>query len=70
VAHLDSGFVRSRPDLESGDYVEVVIGDTGVGMPPDITDRVFEAVLHHKTEGRDRSRLSVVYASSGTTRDT
>src|SRR6266571_5019326 len=62
VAHLDSGFVRSRPDLEPGDYVEVVIGDTGVGMPPDITDRVFEPFSTTKTEGKGTGLgLSVVY---------
>ena len=62
VAHLDSGFVRSRPDLEPGDYVEVVIGDTGVGMPPDIADRVFEPFFTTKTEGKGTGLgLSVVY---------
>ncbi len=62
VAHLDSGFVRSRPDLEPGDYVEVVIGDTGVGMPPDVADRVFEPFFTTKTEGKGTGLgLSVVY---------
>ena len=62
MAHLDSGFVRSRPDLEPGDYVEVVIGDTGVGMPPDVADRVFEPFFTTKTEGKGTGLgLSVVY---------
>jgi signal transduction histidine kinase/CheY-like chemotaxis protein len=62
VAHLDPGFVRSRPDLEPGDYVEVVIGDTGVGLPPDVADRVFEPFFTTKTEGKGTGLgLSVVY---------
>ncbi|MEK7283047.1 MAG: GAF domain-containing protein, partial [Acidobacteriota bacterium] len=36
VAHLDQAYVRSQPGLAPGDYVEVVVGDTGAGMQPDV----------------------------------
>jgi signal transduction histidine kinase/ActR/RegA family two-component response regulator len=62
VAHLDQEFVRTRPELEPGDYVEVVIGDTGVGIPPDVAERVFDPFFTTKTEGRGTGLgLSVVY---------
>ena len=62
VAHLDQGHAPARPDLETGDYVEVVIGDTGVGIPPEVADRVFEPFFTTKSEGKGTGLgLSVVY---------
>ncbi len=62
VAHLDEAFARSHPDVAPGDFVEVVIGDTGVGMPPDVADRVFEPFFTTKTDGDATGLgLSVVY---------
>ncbi len=62
VAHLDHRYALARPDLEPGDYVEVVAGDTGVGMPPDVADRVFEPFFTTKTDGKGTGLgLSVVY---------
>src|SRR5207249_10220734 len=34
--------VDNDPELDAGDYVELTISDTGVGMPPDVADRAFE----------------------------
>jgi signal transduction histidine kinase/ActR/RegA family two-component response regulator len=62
LAHLDKAFVRSHPDLKAGDYVEVVVGDTGVGMRPEVIDRVFEPFFTTKPEGEGTGLgLSVVY---------
>ena len=62
VAHLDQGHAPARPDLETGDYVEVVIGDTGAGIPPEVADRVFEPFFTTKTDGDATGLgLSVVY---------
>ena len=62
VAHLDEAFARSHPDVAPGDFVEVVIGDTGVGMPSDVADRVFEPFFTTKTDGDATGLgLSVVY---------
>jgi signal transduction histidine kinase/CheY-like chemotaxis protein/putative methionine-R-sulfoxide reductase with GAF domain len=62
VAHLDHEFVRSCPDLRPGDYVEVVVADTGIGMPPDVVDRVFEPFFTTKPAGEGTGLgLSAVY---------
>jgi CheY-like chemotaxis protein len=62
VAHLDERFVRSSPDLAAGDYVEVVVGDTGVGMPSEVVEHAFEPFFTTKTDGRGTGLgLSVVY---------
>jgi signal transduction histidine kinase/ActR/RegA family two-component response regulator len=62
VASLDRRFVQSCPGLQPGDYVQVVVGDTGVGMAPEIADRAFEPFFTTKT-GRQGTGLglSVVY---------
>jgi signal transduction histidine kinase len=62
VAHLDQRFVQACPGLAPGDYVEVVVGDTGVGMPPEIADRAFEPFFTTKPGGKGTGLgLSVVY---------
>jgi len=62
VAHLDESFARAQPGLTPGDYVEVVVGDTGTGMQPDIADRVFEPFFTTKSSGKGTGLgLSVVY---------
>ncbi|MBI1951423.1 MAG: response regulator, partial [Acidobacteria bacterium] len=62
VAHLDQGYVRSQPGLAPGDYVEVVVGDTGAGMSIDVADRAFEPFFTTKTSGKGTGLgLSVVY---------
>jgi CheY-like chemotaxis protein len=62
VAHLDESFARTQPGLTPGDYVEVVVGDTGTGMQPDIADRVFEPFFTTKSSGKGTGLgLSVVY---------
>jgi signal transduction histidine kinase len=62
LAHLGRQYAVSRPDLVPGDYVEVVIGDTGVGMTPEMADRVFEPFFTTKTSAKSTGLgLSVVY---------
>lgn len=49
-------------DVKPGSYVMVTVSDTGVGMPPEVADKVLEPSL--TTEATDRGtgfRLSMVY---------
>jgi PAS domain S-box-containing protein len=40
------------PDLRAGDYVEILMKDSGVGMSPDVQARIFEPFFTTKPAGR------------------
>ena len=50
--YLDYAYARRFGDVKAGHYVVLCVTDTGTGIPADILDQVFRAVLHHQAAGR------------------
>jgi PAS domain S-box-containing protein len=48
----DASFFRNHADLEQGEYVDISVTDTGLGIPPQVLSRVFEPFFTTKEAGK------------------
>ncbi len=49
---IDEAYVTMDPNARPGDYVEIVVKDTGIGMPPHVKERIFEPFFTTKESGK------------------
>ncbi|NEU99753.1 hybrid sensor histidine kinase/response regulator [Bradyrhizobium uaiense] len=61
-AFLDDEYARQHDELSAGQYVMIAVTDTGIGIPPDILERVYEPFFTTKTEDKGTGLgLAMVY---------
>lgn len=59
---LDETYTSDRMDVVPGDYTLLAVSDSGVGIPSDVLDRVFEPFMTTKDVGKGSGLgLSMVY---------
>ncbi len=59
---LDADYVARNPGSRPGEHVMIAVGDTGIGIPPELRDKVFEPFFSTKQKGEGAGLgLSMVF---------
>jgi two-component system NtrC family sensor kinase len=49
---VDASYASGRPDMPPGEYVLLRVSDTGIGIPEEIRDKIFEPFFSTKAPGK------------------
>jgi PAS domain S-box-containing protein len=59
---IEEGYTKDFPDLAPGKYVKIMVSDTGLGIKPEIIDRIFDPYFTTKEIGKGSGMgLAVVH---------
>lgn len=62
AVELDEAYAAAQPDVKPGRYVVVAVSDNGVGIAPDVLEKVFEPFFSTKPIGQGTGLgLSMIY---------
>lgn len=50
--HVDASYARQHIGLREGEYVALIVADTGVGIPEEIRDRIYDPFYSTKEPGK------------------